>query len=68
MRNNRFNETVKHVGTQRYEVSVLVDQDGMYTIAYQTIYDNRVNYSENIQDYLMASQLFDMKLMELQGQ
>lgn len=68
MKTNRFDQTVKHIGTQRFEIAVLKDQDDMYCIAYQTAYEPQVHYSENIVDYKLASSLFDIKLMELEGQ
>jgi hypothetical protein len=68
MKTRRFDQTVKHIGTQRFELAVLKDQDDMYCIAYQTVYDNNTHYSENICDFKLASSLFDIKLMELEGQ
>lgn len=66
MKTTRFQNTMKHVGTQRFEVAILKDQDDMYCIVYQTASAPQVHYSENIQDYKLASALFDIKLMELE--
>ncbi len=68
MKNRRYNDTVKHIGTQRFEVAVLRDQDDMYCIAYQTAFSPHISYSEQISDYSMATFLFDLKLNELEGQ
>lgn len=68
MKTRRFTDTIKHVGTQRFEVAILRDVDDLYAIAYSTAYDARIHYSENIREYSLASQLFQMKLTELEGQ
>lgn len=67
MKTQRFGTIVKLIGTQRYEIAILKDQDDMYTVAYETV-DKTPQYSEHIVDYNLASFLFDMKRDELEGQ
>jgi len=67
MKTQKLGTTVKLIGTQRYEIAILKDQDDMYTIAYETVTQSP-QYSEAISDYSLASFLFDMKYNELEGQ
>jgi hypothetical protein len=59
-------ETIKEVTTKRYQVRLVQDSDSFYVM-----YDSKTQalpvISEAIKDYNVASGLFDMKLVELEG-
>jgi hypothetical protein len=59
-------ETIKEVTTNRYQVRLVQDSDSFYVM-----YDSKTQafpvVSEAIKDYNVASGLFDMKLVELEG-
>lgn len=58
-------KTIKSISTERFELCVVEMSNGQYVVAYET--NNEVKTSEGLNDYDIASVLFDMKLIELEG-
>lgn len=59
--------TVKLIGTKFYEVELLVSPNDTYFIRYQNKRDLSSSESEYIHDFKTASILFDLKVIELEG-
>ncbi len=57
---------IKSISTSRYNVELL-ETNHEYVIKYDNNAYTGVNYSELIKDYKIASELFDMKVDELEG-
>jgi hypothetical protein len=61
-----MNKVIKAISTNRYEVELSKDQDDMYQIKYVSNILVGASYSECLQDYGMASYLFDLKVADLE--
>lgn len=57
---------IKQISTTKFEIATVEHPDGMYSVAYTTSQEARL--SEKLSDYNTANLLFDIKLMELEGQ
>lgn len=58
---------IKAFSNKRFRIELYQTPEDQYVIKYDTNSYHGVNYSEMIKDYKIASQLFDMKLDELDG-
>lgn len=57
---------IKSLATKRYTIQLHRINDS-YVITYENNKYHGINYSEQIKDYKIASELFDMKADELEG-
>ena len=58
---------IKALCTKRYKIELFQTPNDAYVIKYENNSYHGVNYSEIINDYKIASELFDMKTDELEG-
>lgn len=59
---------IKSITTNRYSVELIEDIDSQYTVLYTHISMPETKVSESINDFYMASYIFDVKVQELEGQ
>lgn len=56
---------IKGVSTNRYELELFETASGLYMVRSQSLYG--INDSEPVRDYKLASDLFELKYDELEG-
>lgn len=61
-------QLIKSINTNRYNIELFQTNNDKYIIKYENNKFHGVNYSELINDYKIASYLFDLKIEELEGQ
>jgi hypothetical protein len=59
-------KTIKAYNTKRFKVELYETTGNSYIIKYENTY-SEAQYSEVLNDYNMASYLFDLKIDELEG-
>ena len=62
-------KTIKSIETSKYEIALIELPDGRYCVFYGRPQDSFERYtaSEEFRDYNIAAYMFDLKLMELEG-
>jgi hypothetical protein len=58
---------VKSVGNRRFDIDLLQVDSGKFYIRYTNSETGASDFSEAINDYGTATYMFDLKLMELEG-
>lgn len=59
--------TLKSIGTKRYEVELIEAESGQYRIKTQIYGNEKIEFSEPVRDYNMATAIFDAKIKKLEG-
>ena len=60
-------KTIKSIGTNRFEIELVEVDSGKYCIKTHIYNEEKVDFSELINDYNNAAYLFDIKVRELEG-
>lgn len=60
-------KTIKAISTRRYEIELVQLDSGHFRISYEGSMTDEPVIGEAIQDYKLASELFDLKVQELEG-
>lgn len=59
--------TLKSIGTKRYEVELVEVDSGQYCIKTHIYSQEKIDFSELIRDYNVATHIFDAKVKKLEG-
>jgi hypothetical protein len=60
-----MSKTIKMIGRKNFIVELVELDSGLYCVRHEV--NEKMHFSESIQDFNLASYLFDLKLQELEG-